>query len=192
MKTQMKGDDGRHPPTAAPLAFGGRVDSRLVDALLVAFGLFGIVIAAGAIGRGIRDGEDLFLLLLGAGMGALAGLFWRHIRRAHFLLHEDRLTIHTLLRSLTIPYADIRGMAVYTRYLRQHLYRPVSPYPEYMRDDTLLLRIGHGRIVRRRLPYSPVDQPVVRALSDRTGIEWEQLQGISAWKHRPDASAPRP
>ena len=183
----MDGNGGRHPATRAPLEYGGRVDSRLVDVLILAFGLAGMVFVVGAFGRGLRQADDLLLLLLGAGMGVLAGLFWRHIRRAHFILHTDRLTVHTLIASRDILYADMEGIAVHTRYRRQFLYRPVSPYPEYMREDTLVLRMRGDRIVRRRLPYSPSDSPVVRALSDRTGIAWEHVQDASARTGPPSA-----
>lgn len=172
----MEGSDDRRPATGAPLEFGGRVKSRLVDMLIVAFGLAGMAFVIGALGRGLRQTDDLFLLLLGTGMGVLAGLFWRHLRRPHFILCEDRLTLHALLTSRVIPYADIDAITVRTRYRRQFLYRPVSPYPEYMREDMLVLKMRGGRTAYKRLPYSPSGQPIAHALSDRTGIAWEHVQ----------------
>lgn len=177
-------DGEAYPPAGRPLEFGGRVDSRLVDGCLIAFGLFGAVLAISGLGRGIRYADDLAQVLLGAVLCVLSWLLWRHIRRAHIILHSDRMVIHKLVRSTVIPLDQIAEIAVYTRYDRQFLYRPVSPHPAYMRSDTLLLRSRQGRVFRCHLPYSPSRQPAVEALAERTGLEWEQLQGISAWKHR--------
>lgn len=177
-------DVENNPADRPVLEFGGRVDSRFVDALIIAFGLFGAVLAIGAIGRGIRKGDDIALLLLGVGIALFAGLFFRHIRRAHIILGSDRMVVRKLIRSHVIPYDEIAQIAMYTRYNRQFLYRPVSPHPEYMRSDTLLLRLRRGRYFQCGLPYNPSRQPAAEALASRTGLALERLEGISAWKHR--------